>query len=179
MTRPRTIGFIAAALLLTGAAAAQETEPRVNPKKQAQVYESALQGLIGQAFGKVISAIDDWKLEALVAWEAENPDAKEVGKHNRAKIKFSKKEAESIFGGGGKFKVVVYRKLVGTDRTTIGTVDGSGMGAGKDSVIDVNKYAVVRVVFKDDALCHFRVWPSMEESGMSGGMNYRGSGTIR
>jgi hypothetical protein len=147
-------------------------EPQ-KPKAQAKIYEETLKGMIGEPFGKVLSTIDDWKFEALVAWEAENPTAKDVAKYNRNKVKFSKKEIAEIFGPGGKFSVIVYNKLVGTESAMIGEIDSSGMGAGKDATVTLNKYTVIRVVFKDNVLNLFKVWPIMEQSGMAGGILLR------
>jgi hypothetical protein len=147
-------------------------EPQ-KPKAQAKIYEETLKGMIGEPFGKVLSTIDDWKFEALIAWEAENPTAKDVAKYNRNKVKFSKKEIAEIFGPGGKFRVIVYNKLVGTESTMIGEIDASGMGAGKDATVTLDKYTVIRVVFKDNVLILFKVWPIMEQSGMAGGIILR------
>lgn len=143
------------------------------PKEQAKLYEETLQGMMGRPFGKVIAAIEDWKFQCLAAWEAVNPTPKDVAKHNRNKIKFSKKEIAAIFDPGGTFKVVVYNKLVGTDATSLGAVDSMGMTTGKDLNINVEKYTVIRAVFKDGVLILFRVWPIMDQSGMSGGMLFR------
>jgi hypothetical protein len=159
-------------LALVAIAPAQEPPLPTKPKEAAKVYEATLQGMIGQPFGKVLSTIDGWKFQALAAWEAVSPTEKEVASHDRNKIKFSKKEIAEIFGPGGAFKVVVYNKLVGTEQTTMGSVDSMGMGAGKDTAITVEKYAVIRAVFKDNALHVFKVWPTMDQAGMSGGMMF-------
>jgi len=165
--------ILVAVLVLAAFAAAQDPPLPAKPKEAAKVYETTLQGMIGQPFGKVLSTIEDWKFEALAAWEAVNPTDKEVASHDRNKIKFSKKEMAEIFGPGGAFKVVVYNKLIKTETTTMGTVDSMGMGGGKDTTLVVEKYAVIRVVFKDNVLSVFKVWPSMDQAGMSGGMMYR------
>jgi len=163
----------ALAVLLAAAGFAQDAGKPLKPKEQAKVYEATLQGMIGQSLNKVVDVIEDWKFEALAAWEAANPTEKEVASHNRTKIKFSKKEYTEIFGPGGAFKVVVYNKLVGSETTTIGAVDSSGMGSGKDATLYVDKFAVIRVVFKDNLLHVFKVWPTMDQGGMSGGTMYR------
>jgi len=173
MKSVRLLTIIAAALVLGPAARAQEADIPKKPKDAAKFYEATLQGMMGQPFGKVISTIEDWKFQALVAWEAVDPTDKEVASHDRNKIKFSKKEMAEIFGPGGAFKVVVYNKLIKTETTTMGTVDSMGMGGGKDTTLVVEKYAVIRVVFKDNVLSVFKVWPSMDQAGMSGGMMYR------
>ncbi len=139
------------------------------PKELAKMYEEGLQGMMGQTFGKTLSLIDDWEFKALDAWEAESPTAKEVTKHNRSRIKFSKKEIQQIFGTGGMFRVVVYNKLVEKDGTKLGAIDGMGMTASKDVSFEIERYSVIRVVFRDDVLIDFRVWPLLDQSAMSGG----------
>jgi nitrogen regulatory protein PII len=162
-----------AVLLLAGGAAGQMADKPLKPKEQAKAYEATLRGMIGQSLNKVVDVIDGWDFEALAAWEAVNPTAKEVAGRNRNKIRFSKQEYAEIFGPGGAFKVVVYNKLVKTETTTIGAVDSSGMGSGKDATLNVDKYTVIRVVFKDNALFVVTVWPTMDQGGMSGGTLYR------
>ncbi|HPW17904.1 MAG TPA: hypothetical protein PLP83_05935 [Candidatus Aminicenantes bacterium] len=143
------------------------------PREQAKVYESTLLGMTGQPFGKVIAAVEGWGFECLDAWEAVDPAPKDVAGHNRKKVKFSKKEIEEIFGAGGAFRVVVYSKLVGRDATTMGTVDAMGMTGGKDASFDIEKHTVIRAVFKDGALLLSKVWPVVDQAGMSGGMLFR------
>ncbi len=141
-------------------------------KDQAKVYESELAPMIGQPLSKVVDKLEGWEFEALEVWQLENPTPKEVGKHNRSKVKFSKKDIERVFGTPGYYKVVVYNKLMSTDSTTMGEVDGMGRGIGKDLTITVAKYAVIRAVFRDERMIEFRVWPSLEQSAFSGGMPF-------
>jgi len=160
-------------LVLAAGATAQKDEKPLKAKEQAQVYESTLNEMIGQPLNEVRDVIEGWKFEALAAWEAVDPTAKEVAGYNRSKIKFSKKEYADIFGPGGAFKVIVYTKLFKTEMTTFGTVDSSGMGAGKDATLSVDKFTVIRVVFKDNTLLVVKVWPTMDQGGMAGGMHFR------
>jgi hypothetical protein len=173
MKSMRMAALAAAVLLLAAGAAAQKDEKPLKPKEQAKIYEATLQGMIGQSLNKVVDVIDGWNFDALAAWEAVDPTEKDVASHNRNKIKFSKKEYAEIFAPGGSFKVVVYNKLVKTETTTIGAVDSSGMTSGKDATLNVDKYTVIRAVFKDNALFVVSVWPTMEQGGMSGGLTYR------
>jgi hypothetical protein len=172
MTTARFPAIIVIAALIVSSAGPAAGAPQ-KPREQAKVYEEVLQGAMGQPFGKVVAMIEDWKFQALDAWEAANPTAKEVARHNRNKVRFSKKEIAGIFGPGGTFRVVVYNKLVGTDSTTIGGVDASGMGAGKDLTVTLEKYTVIRAVFKDNNLILIKVWPVMDQSAMAGGMLLR------
>lgn len=135
----------------------------------AKAYKATLEGMPGATYDQVIAKLEEWKLEPLEVWMAENPTKKDVEKHNRSKVKFSGKDIETLFLPGGSFKVVVYNKLVGTDSSTIGEIDGMGMTIGKDAKVNLEQYTVIRVVFKDDKMINFKVWPKMEQSGFSGG----------
>jgi hypothetical protein len=135
----------------------------------AKAYKATLEGMPNATFDQVIAKLLEWKFEALEVWLADNPTKKDVEKHNRSKIKFSKKEIETLFMPGGSFKVVVYNKLVGTDASTIGEIDGMGMSIGKDAKVNLEQYTVIRAVFKNDKMIDFKVWPKMEQSGFSGG----------
>ena len=166
--RDRIAAVVSAGLVILGTGMASG-EPQ-KPKEQARQYDATLQGMVGQPFGKTIAAIEDWDFECLDAWEAKNPPPQEVAKHNRNKIKFSKKEIPAIFGGTGTYRVVIYNKLVGTDSTAIGEVNSAGRSAGKDLTLRLEKYTVIRAVFKDNVLMLAKVWPVMDQSGVSGGM---------
>jgi hypothetical protein len=142
-------------------------------KDQAKVYESELAPMMGLPYYKVAEKLEGWKFEALEIWQLQDPTAKEVGKHNRSKVKFSKKEIEQVFGPPGYYKVVVYNKLLSTDTTTIGEVNEMGMGVLKDTKITLAEYAVVRAVFRDDKMIVFKVWPKLDQSNFSSGTTYR------
>jgi hypothetical protein len=166
--RDRIAAVVSAGLVILGTGMASG-EPQ-KPKELARQYDKVLQGMMGEPFGKVLAAIEDWEFECLDAWEAKDPAPRDVVKHNRNKIKFSKKEIPAIFGGAGTYRVVIYDKLVGTDSTAIGEVNSAGRSAGKDLTLRLEKYTVIRAVFKDNVLILARVWPVMDQSGVSGGM---------
>jgi hypothetical protein len=156
------LGLGVAALCVTGYASDKVAD-------DAKMYRNTLESMKDQGFGNIISKLQEWKFEALDTWQAENPTPKEVGKHNRSKVKFSKQEISEIFGPGGKFKVVIYNKLIGTDASHIGEIDEMGMSVMKDATINLEQYSVIRLVFRDGKLIHFRVWPKLDQSGFSGG----------
>jgi hypothetical protein len=156
------IGPMAAALCLAGFASDKIAD-------QAKQYQTALETMKGQESSKLYAQLEAWEFQVLDSWKAENPTSKEVGKHNRTKVKFSKQEYSEVFGPGGSFRVVIYNKLVGTDASHIGEIDGSGQGIMKDAKINLEQFTVVRLVFKDDKLAHVRVWPKLDQSAFSGG----------
>jgi len=134
-----------------------------------KAWEAALESMKGQPMMRVLDTIRGWKFEGLDSWIAENPTSKDVSKHNRGKIKFSSQEYNDIFAKGGSFKVAIYNKLVGTDSSHIGEIGDMGMSVTKDAQINLEKYAVIRVVFQDDKLASYRIWPKLEQSAFSGG----------
>jgi hypothetical protein len=135
----------------------------------AKAYQATLETMRGQDYWKITAKLEEWKFEPLDTWMAENPTPKDIGKHNRTKVKFSKQEITDIFGPGGKFKVLIYNKLVGTDASNIGQINESGMSTTKDTKINLEQYTVIRVVLKDDNMVHFKVWPKLDQAGFSGG----------
>jgi hypothetical protein len=135
----------------------------------AKIYQADLEALKGQEFPKILEKLDAWKFELVDSWMAENPAAKDITKHNRGKVKFSKEELRDVLGQAGKYKFAIYGKIVGVDQASIGTVDQFGMSNSKDATVDLKVYTIVRIVFRDDKLVHVRIWPKLEQSDMSGG----------
>jgi len=162
--------LIAAGLVVVAAVTAPGgAQEGAKPKEAAKAYDEALRGMAGRPLAKVIATIEGWKFQCLDAWEAVSPDAKEILKHNRRRVKFSKKDIGAIFGPAGTYRIVVYNKLVGTDATRMGTIGPSGMTTTKDLDIAIERYTVIRAVFRDDALVDHRVWPIMDQSALAGG----------
>lgn len=163
----RTLTTAAALALCLSLSAADKA------KDQAKIYQAELTPLMGEPFSKVVDKLEGWEFKALEVWQLENPTPKEIGKHNRSKVKFSKKEIEQVFGPPGYYKVVVYNKLIATDTTTIGEIDGMGAGVGKDMTITLAQYSVIRAVFRDERMVEFRVWPKLDQSMFSSGTTFR------
>ena len=162
-----------AGLVLAAAGLLAVAEGADKAKDQAKIYEQELQAMTGQKLNDISAKLREWSFQTLQAWEANDPTAKEVAKYNRGKVKFSKKDYGAVFGSGGAFKVAVWTKKIGSDATTMGEIDGGGRGVGKDTTIVLDTFAVIRVVFKDNLLVNFRVWPKLEQSGFAGGTFYR------
>jgi len=134
----------------------------------ARTYQTELQAVRGQLFPIVEKKLTDWNFELGDIWQAENPTAKAIAKHNQGKTKFSKKELHRIFWSAGKFKVEIFGKLLTTTSVMVGTIASYGMKAGKRTTVNLPIYTVIRVVFKDDKLIDVRTWPKMEESDYRG-----------
>lgn len=156
------LGPVVAALFLVGAASDKNSD-------SAKMYQKSLDAMVGQDYGAVTAQIEKWEFRPLDSFTAENPAWKEISKHNRTKVKFSKDDYNQLFAQGGKFKVLISNKLIGTDTSHIGEIDAMGMSTMKDANINLEQYTVIRLVFKDDKLLHCRVWPKLDQSGFSGG----------
>jgi len=155
-------GPMVAVFCLAGGASDKNAD---NAKK----YQTSLETMIGQNSGYVLPHLTKWEFQPLDSYAAENPTWKDINKHNRTKVKFSKDDYNQIFVQGGNFKVLIYNKLIGTDTSHIGEIDSMGMSTMKDANITLKQYTVIRLIFKDDKLLQYRVWPKLDQSGFSGG----------
>jgi hypothetical protein len=162
-----TIKFIILGLVLRVVCLAGRVSDKA--KDQAKVYEEGLAAMRGQEYSLVTAKLVEWKFGVLDSWDVENPTAKFLSRHDRGKIKFSKEEFNGIFAPGGKFRVVVLNRLAEKEWATLGAVNDMGMSVNKDAEVQVERYCVIRVVFKDSKLVHFRVWPKLDQSSFSGG----------
>jgi hypothetical protein len=156
------LGPVVAAFCMAGAASDKNAD-------NAKMYQKNLDAMVGQDYGAVTAQLKKWELQPLDSFSAENPTWKDVSKHNRNKIKFSKDDYDQIFAPGGKFQVLISNKLIGTDTSHFGEINDMGMSAAKDANFNLEQFTVIRLVFKDDKLVHARVWPKLDQSGFSGG----------
>ncbi|MFQ6037909.1 MAG: hypothetical protein ACE5LV_04755 [Candidatus Aminicenantales bacterium] len=136
--------------------------------RQVKLYEQGLQAMLGDATGDVIEALKGWEFGLLDSWEGRNPSEDEIAKHNRPAGGFSKEEAASLFAEEGTYKVMLFIKKVGTDVASTGQIDGIGMTYAKDADYTAERYTLIRVLFRDESLVHYRVWPSVSRSRLSG-----------
>src|SRR5512136_1365779 len=72
---------------------------------QARAYQAELDQMIGQAPMTIVGKLTEWKFDKSDTWMADNPTAKDVGKHPMSKAKFSKQEIKDVFGAPGRYKV--------------------------------------------------------------------------
>lgn len=156
------LGSAIAVLCLAGFASDKLSE-------NAKMYQADLEAMKGQEYTKILAKLAEWKFELVDAWMTETSASNDFAKHNKGKVKFSKKEIAEIFTPAGKFKIAVYGLMIGTDSATMGTVDGAGMSFAKDATVNLEIFTVVRVVFKEDKLTSIRTWPKLESSAITGG----------
>jgi hypothetical protein len=135
--------------------------------KQAKIYQSKLETMLGDETGDVVAVIKDWKYEAMEQWEEENPSVDEIKKYNRAGCGFSEKEIQEIFASEGKYTCMLFLKKVGEDVASLGLIDSTGMGDLKDASVAAERFSLIRVVFKDGQFINFKIWPSLSQASLS------------
>jgi hypothetical protein len=139
-------------------------------KAQLKMYQETLESLKGQENPPIMAKLGEWKFARLESWEEENPTSEAVKKHDRGKIKFSKQELKDIFGAEGKYRVDLFTKVVGKDWATTGQITDLGETASKDREIQVELLCVVRIVYKNNLMVHYRIWPRLDQMAISRGL---------
>lgn len=108
--------------------------------------------------------IDTWEFKCTRIWRAEDPPVEDVLNLTKDKTKFTKQEVNNIFSSRGKFKVMFFYKYLRDESVRLSTISSGGYSMTKDfsKTRKFVRHAYIRVVFKEDRLIHFRVWPSVE-----------------
>ena len=135
--------------------------------KQAKICQGKLETMIGADAEEVITCIKDWNFEAMEQWEKENPGVDDIIKHNRAGCGFSMGEIQEIFASEGKYRCILFLKKVGEDVASLGIIDMTGLSDLKDKNVMTQQYSIIRVVFKDNQLINFRIWPNVSQARMA------------
>lgn len=133
--------------------------------KQAKIYVSGLESLMDKDSEEVTSKIiDTWEFKCTRIWRAEDPAIKDVIDLVKDKTKFTKQEANNIFSSKGKYKVMVFFKYLRDESVSIANIPFRGYSTTESASVPhkIARHAYIRVVFKEDRLIHFRVWPSVE-----------------
>lgn len=146
----KIIGFLIAALILTGCSSIQDT-------KQIELYTSKLEPFLGKGAEQVIPTVtDQWGFQLQARWADANPSPEMVLKRNHHRAPFSKQEANEIFKEEGYYNVLVLAKKGSEDATIEADMD-EGMGAGyHEHVHKYANYVFVRFVFRDQKLYNYR-----------------------
>jgi hypothetical protein len=135
-------------------------------RKQAKIYESNLETMLGKEKEQVDSMIKEWDFEASNYWDAENPDVDTI--NNRSVSGFSKEEIQEIFSPKGKYSVWLFIKKVGTDSASTGVIDEYGKSLTKDTGYSVDRFTLIRTVFRDGELVNYKVFPNVSSTRISG-----------
>ena len=133
-------------------------------REQVKIYVSGLEPMIDKGSEDVLSKVEDtWGFLCSKFWTTENPTLKDVFKEIKGRTAFTEQEASQIFSPEGKYKVMIFFKLLGTESVSTGTISSKGTTyahtAGKK--YEDKRYANIRLVFRGDKLVHFRVWPNL------------------
>jgi len=134
--------------------------------KQAKIYQSNLETMLGKEKGQVDSMIKEWNFEASDYWDAENPDVDTI--NNRSVSGFSEDEIQEIFSPKGKYSVWLFIKKVGTDSASTGVIDEYGKSLTKDTGYTVERFTLIRTVFRDGEFVNYKVFPNVSSSRLSG-----------
>ena len=134
-------------------------------QQQAKIYASGLDSLMNQTSEDVSSQItDEWRFVCTGIWKKDNPSVDDVLGENKGTTAFAKKEADALFAPEGAYKVMHFMKFLRTEKVSIKTISSQGYTMVKDvgKTRDVDHHAYIRVIFRNDKLVHFRVWPCVE-----------------
>jgi hypothetical protein len=134
-------------------------------KQQAKMYASGLDSSMNRNSEEVSTQIiDEWGFVCTGIWKKDNPSAGDALLENKGPTAFTEKEAHTLFEAEGSYKVMHFMKFLRTEKVSIRTISSTGdtrvINVGKTR--DVNQHAYIRVVFRDDKLVHFKVWPCVE-----------------
>jgi len=134
-------------------------------KQQAKIYTHGLESLMNRNSEEVSTQItEDWGFVCIGIWKGENPEPDDVLAENKGVTAFTKKEADNLFAPEGAYKVMNFMKYLRDEKVSIRTISSTGttrvINVGKTR--DVVHRAYIRVIFKDDKLVHFKVWPRVD-----------------
>jgi len=133
--------------------------------KQAKIYSSGLDSLMNRKSEEVSAqTTEEWGFVCTGIWKGENPAPDDVLEGNKGITAFTREEAEALFVSEGAYKVMHFMKYLRTEKVSIRTISSTGYTMVKDvgKTRDVDHHAFIRVIFRDDKLVHFKVWPCVE-----------------
>lgn len=148
----KILGLLIAFAFLISCSSVHHNEPKI--------YVSGMEPMMDKDTNTVLSEIEDkWDFKCSKFWTTQNPTLKDVSKEIKGKIAFTEQEASQIFSPKGEYKVMVFFKLLSSEKIAIGTISslGRSLPQAGEGFTDKNR-AYIRVVFRDDKLVHFHVW---------------------
>ncbi len=125
-----------------------------------KIYVSGMEPMMDKDTNTVLSEIEDkWEFQCSKFWTTQDPTLKDVSKEMKGDTAFTEQEVDQIFSPKGEYKVMVFFKLLSSEKIAIGTIDSMGLSLPQAGEGATDKsYAYIRVVFRDDKLVHFHVW---------------------
>lgn len=125
-----------------------------------KIYVSGMEPMMDKDTDTVLSEIEDkWEFQCNKFWTTQDPTLKDVSKEMKGTIAFTEQEAGQIFSPKGEYKVMVFFKLLSSEKIASGTISSMGMSLPQAGEGATDKsHAYIRVVFRDNKLVHFHVW---------------------
>ncbi len=125
-----------------------------------KIYVSGMEPMMDKDTNIVLAEIEDtWKFQCNKFWTTQDPTLKNVSKEMKDTIAFTEQEVDRIFSPKGEYKVMVFSKLLSSEKIASGTISSSGLSLPQAGEGATDKsHAFIRVVFRDDKLVHFHVW---------------------
>ena len=128
--------------------------------KQAKIYQNDLQPMMGKESKEVITKLENsWGFKLARVWRAADPNPEAVMKNTKWEAVFSKQEAEQIFSPKGQYEVMLYFKFLTKDVATTQEITWLGTSGSKTAEHEADRYAYIRLVFRDKSLVQFKVIP--------------------
>ncbi len=125
-----------------------------------KIYVSGMEPLMDKDTNAVLAEIEDnWEFKCSKFWTSQNPTLQDVSKEIKGDTAFTEQEAGQIFSPKGEYKVMIYYKLLKTDKIYGGTIGSMGGSLPQANEKNIDKsHAYISLVFRDDKLVHFHVW---------------------
>jgi len=148
----KILGFLIVFAFLISCGSIHHNEPKI--------YVSGMEPMMDKDTNTVLAEIEDkWEFQCNKFWTTQDPTLKDVAKEIKGKIAFTEQEAGQIFSPKGEYKVMVFFKLLSSEKIAIGTISSLGKSLPQAGEGATDKsHAYIRVVFRDDKLVHFHVW---------------------
>jgi len=128
--------------------------------KQAKIYQNDLQLMMGKDSKEIISKLEtSWSFKLSLIWKATDPNPDDALKNTKWEAVFSKKEAEQIFSPTGQYEVMLYSKFLTKDVATTQEITPMGTSGSQTIEHAADRYAYIRLVFRDKKLVEFKVIP--------------------
>ncbi len=148
----KILGFLIAFAFLISCGSIHHNEP--------QIYVSGMEPLMDKDTYAVLAEIEDkWEFKCSKFWTTQDPTLKDISKEMKGTIAFTEQEVDQIFSPKGEYKVMIYFKILSSEKIVSNTISSSGLSLPQAGTGATDKsQAYIRVVFRDDKLVHFNVW---------------------
>ena len=129
-------------------------------QNEPKIYVTGMEPLMDKNTNAVLAEIEDnWEFKCSKFLTSQNPTLQEVFREIKGDTAFTEQEASQIFSPKGEYKVMIYYKLLKTDKIYGGTIGSMGGSLPQANEKNIDKsHAYISVVFRDDKLVHFHVW---------------------